>query len=200
MAKNLNIQAEEVFREVVDEIVDEKYDTTPTAVARELIKLGVDLKKAGEDLEVQGPGGPRPFAKIDFGDEKRSIGTLLSEEVADEVIREFGDEDDDVGLHPAAREALRLGVAAVRSEELTIEGPLGFPRPFAYVDPPSAEDLDDEEAVERLKWLKDDSEGVRKSAVVKGKITEDGMVDIEDLPDEEFEEGDKVQVLLSKAS
>lgn len=45
-------------------------------------------------------------------------------EVEEEVLREFG--DDDVGLHPAAREALRLGVAAMRSDELTIEGPLGF--------------------------------------------------------------------------
>lgn len=66
------------------------------------------------------------------------------------------------------------------------------------MDPPSEENLEDKEAVERLKWLRGDTEGVRKSAVVEGKITEDGMINVKDLPEEDFGEGDKVQVLLSK--
>jgi len=141
--ESINLHVESGLRDRVAELAKAvEGDSRPSDLsktAQKLIHIGVALRKSGLEPDIEGPFGviKRPFASIEFGGDTVSFGTQLTADMIDELTALFTEQK-----HPAAREALRLGVIAVYLNDLDITGPLGGPRPFAQVD--ISEHFDDE--------------------------------------------------------
>ena len=146
MAKSLNPRIEIEIKEAVEELAGADYTINQTA--SELIRIGISTRKSDIEPEIKGPFGlPRPFAKIKLGDRMTELRTDVDDEVAAQLVDEFNNKPN-----TAAREALRLGLFTVASNEFEIEGPLGGPRPFADIE---LEGLDDPEVQELVRDLRD---------------------------------------------
>lgn len=150
--ESINLRVESGLRDRVSKLAKSvEGDNRPSDMsktAQKLIHVGLALRKSGIEPEFEGPLGiiPRPFASIEFGGEKLTFGTQLSEETLRELTREFSEKK-----HTSAREALRLGVIALELNELDVTGPLGGPRPFANVT--LEEHFDDERGQAALREL-----------------------------------------------
>ena len=133
--ESLNLRLESGLRDHVRELAqnvegdDRPSDLSKTA--RKLIVIGIGAERAGIQETASGPLGiPRPFATVDFGGEKDTMGTQLSTSELEDLQAVF-----DAKKHTAAREALRLGVIIIKADdpELDVTGPGGILRPFAKI-------------------------------------------------------------------
>ena len=135
--ESLNLRLERGLRDQVKELAEAvEGDDRPSDLsktARKLILIGIGAERAGIQEKVQGPLGiPRPFATVEFGGQKDTMGTQLTPDELEELQDVF-----EAKKHTAAREALRLGVIIVEADstnfDLDIGGPFGILRPFAEI-------------------------------------------------------------------
>ncbi|AZH26024.1 hypothetical protein [Haloplanus aerogenes] len=133
--ESVNLRIEQGLKDTVANVaINLEGDSRPSDLsktARKLILIGLGARQANIEPDIVGPLGviPRPFAEISFGGEKVTMGTQLRAETLEELQAAF-----ETKKHPAAREALRLGLIIVQSDNLKMEGPLGGPRPFANIN------------------------------------------------------------------
>ncbi|MFB6187130.1 MAG: hypothetical protein ABEI86_09725, partial [Halobacteriaceae archaeon] len=122
-------------------------ERTISETAAELIEIGIAVRREGIEPNIVGPLGiPRPFAKINLGDQTSELRTEVSDEIVDELVDLFSNKPN-----TAAREAIRLGILAVAENEFTVEGPVGDPRPFAKI---KVDQIDSPEIVELVNDLR----------------------------------------------
>ncbi|MFC7137648.1 hypothetical protein ACFQRB_16705 [Halobaculum litoreum] len=120
-----------------------------STTAQKLIYVGLGMRKSGQEPKFEGPLGmvSRPFAGVNFAGETVSFGTRVSTEVGEELTEVF-----ETKKHPAAREALRVGVIYLQIEELDITGPAQIKRPFAKLE--MEDPIDDPRAMDALQELR----------------------------------------------
>jgi len=153
--ESLNLRIESGLRDNVRELAqDIEGDDRPSDLsktARKLIVIGIGAERAGIQGHIKGPFEiPRPFASVDFGGEKDTMGTQLSPNEVDDLQTVFDDKK-----HTAAREALRLGVIIVKANDpsIDIRGPANFLRPFAEIS--IDDNVDGESATDHLEEFRE---------------------------------------------
>jgi hypothetical protein len=118
-------------------------------IFRDLVVLGIDLKRSG-GFEIVGPFGlRRSLAMLDFGGGADRIGVRLEKNLTKELERVFGD-----NARSAARQAVRLGILRISPGKVKIRGALfGLERPFAQIKFREPLDEKAKEALSRLRRI-----------------------------------------------
>lgn len=144
MSETLDIRLESGLKEMIEGIAEGK-DSSISDITRDLIWLGIGLKKEG-GVEISGPlGAGRPLANLDFGGESVRLAVRIDENLIQTLQNTFEDR-----LRTAARQAIRLGSLIVWPEEISIKGPFGTIRPFTQIEMPVLENEEARKALERL--------------------------------------------------
>jgi hypothetical protein len=120
--------------------------TSLSQVTRDLIMLGLGAKMEGEP-QILGPLGlARPLAELSFGGRPERLAVRIEDELVAELESAFG-----CSGREAARLAIRLGAGLLERGQVRAAGPMGGPRPLAWIDLPRPKESRAREALERLK-------------------------------------------------
>lgn len=146
MPTSLNPRLEYELKELIKDLAGR--DRTISDTAADLIKIGIVVRKENIEPKIVGPLGlPRPFAKISLGEQTSELRTEISDGMVDDLVADFDNKPN-----TAAREAIRLGILAVATDEFTVQGPVGGPRPFADIE---VNDIENTEIIELIEQLRD---------------------------------------------